>query len=183
MKPPAPVVLRRGAVVRVAGNHPVHAFEQPAYAVSYVDLRFADGRVERWLGPGALLDDPQHLEHRSSPLEWGEEVSSEQGPSLAAEMGMCFTGVHLASIEAAPTDRREVKRRNPGALTRKFGASRARPVGGSVAPASEWIGRSVPTGLWRSDANLRHADYDSPLVWPCGLLCGSRGHARGHICQ
>jgi hypothetical protein len=50
VKPPAPQILRRGAVIRVAGAGDDATLAAPAYAISFVDLRFDDGHVERWLG-------------------------------------------------------------------------------------------------------------------------------------
>jgi hypothetical protein len=42
--------------VRVAGNR--DGASAPAYAIAFVDLRFDDGHVERWLGSGSIRDDP-----------------------------------------------------------------------------------------------------------------------------
>src|SRR4051812_25693887 len=56
IKPPAPRILRKGAVVRIAGASDDRAAVASAYAISFVDLQFTDGHVERWLGSGSLRD-------------------------------------------------------------------------------------------------------------------------------
>jgi hypothetical protein len=54
VKPLAPEISRKGAVVRVAGDPDDSSLAASAYAISFVDLRFADGHVERWLESGSL---------------------------------------------------------------------------------------------------------------------------------
>ena len=76
----APEILRKGAVVRVAG---ADAASAAALALSYVDLRFPDGHVERWLGPGQFrsADEP------SADLRaWGEDVIEVQAEALLEEL-------------------------------------------------------------------------------------------------
>jgi hypothetical protein len=48
----APQLVRKGGVIRVAGTNDESTLAAPAYAMSFVDLRFEDGHVERWRGSG-----------------------------------------------------------------------------------------------------------------------------------
>jgi hypothetical protein len=93
---PAPRVLRKGAVVRVGGDGSTLPVE--AYALSYLDLRFEDGHVERWLGPGhtRTLADVAPGQLRV----WGEEVIDEQGACLIEELAWSFQhlGSHLLEV-------------------------------------------------------------------------------------
>ncbi len=91
--------------MRVATADPVAALSAPAYAVTYADLQFDDGHVERWLGSGWLHerepDDDEPLEPLESLVQWGREAFEDQQDSLLAELGREFTGDphdHLASV-------------------------------------------------------------------------------------
>jgi hypothetical protein len=90
MKPAAPPVLRKGAVIRVAGGGSPGT---PALALSYVDLRFDDGHVERWIGPGQAGEFPSGDDPGSALVSWGEEVIEIQAGCLLEEMAMDFSGV------------------------------------------------------------------------------------------
>jgi hypothetical protein len=86
MRPTAPTVLRKGAIVRVAGDGSTEPLE--ALALSYLDLRFADGHIERWIGPGR----PGTVT-RETLRGPGEEVINTQGECLIEELAMEFQDV------------------------------------------------------------------------------------------
>jgi hypothetical protein len=72
--------------------------------MSYVDLRFDDGHVERWCGAGSLRDDVSHPFPYTSVVAWGEAVIDEQQFTLLGELGMSFFGVHRGMLDQAPTE-------------------------------------------------------------------------------
>jgi hypothetical protein len=90
MKPAAPEVLRKGAVIRVAGGSVPGT---RALALSYVDLRFADGHVERWIGPGQPGEFPSGDDPGAALVSWGEDVIEINGDDLRSELAMDFSGV------------------------------------------------------------------------------------------
>jgi hypothetical protein len=47
MKPAAPAVLRKGAVIRIAAGGADAASTPPAWAISYVDLQFGNSELPR----------------------------------------------------------------------------------------------------------------------------------------
>lgn len=98
MRPPAPLVLRKGAVVRVAG--PGRELAAPAYAISFVDLRFEDDHLERWLGSGSLRADTP-VPH-SELISWGTEVALEH--ALSGDLEMTFSGVDRRALSTAPVE-------------------------------------------------------------------------------
>ena len=71
-----------------------------AWAISFVDLQFDDGHVERWLGSGSVRDGD--LVPRADLLAGGSEVADEH--SLLADLGMAFAGVDRGALESAPVE-------------------------------------------------------------------------------
>jgi hypothetical protein len=100
VKPPMPRILRRGAVIRVAGAAEEPSAAAPAYAISFVDLRFDDGHVERWLGAGALRDEDAVA--YGELVAWGHEVAEEH--SLIGDLGMAFSSVDRGALADAPVE-------------------------------------------------------------------------------
>lgn len=95
-----PQVLRRGALVRVAGAGEDSEAAAPAYAISFVDLRFDDDHVERWLGAGELWDeDPVAY---ADLVAWGREVAEEH--SLIGDLGMAFSALDRDALEDASVE-------------------------------------------------------------------------------
>lgn len=90
MKSAAPTVVRKGAVIRVAGGS---APGTPALALSYVDLRFDDGHFERWIGPGQPGEFPSGDDPGAALVSWGAEIIDQHGDDLRVEMAMDFTEV------------------------------------------------------------------------------------------
>jgi hypothetical protein len=79
MKSPMPQIVRRGAVIRVAGSRDETSAAAPAYAITFVDLRFDDGHIERWLGAGEVRDED--LVPYDSLVAGGSEVADEHSMS------------------------------------------------------------------------------------------------------
>jgi hypothetical protein len=102
MKPTAPTVLRKGSVVRVAGG--ADSAGAVTLVLSYVDLRFADGHVERWIGPGSLYALPGGDDVLDRLNAWGEEVIETQGEGLVQELAMSFRDVSPEPFVAAPVE-------------------------------------------------------------------------------
>ena len=100
MKEPAPEILRKGAVVRVAGSQ--DGDSAAAYALAFVDLRFDDGHVERWLGSGSIRDDPANLVPYSDLVVWGADVAAER--SMIADLEMSFYEVDRQALSEAPIE-------------------------------------------------------------------------------
>jgi hypothetical protein len=99
MKPPAPEILRRGVVVRIAGAEDQSPAAANAYAIAFVDLRYGDGHVERWLGSGSLRDDPSDRVPYVELMTWAAEVAEEH--SLIGDLGMSFSNVDRQALANA----------------------------------------------------------------------------------
>ncbi len=102
MKEPAPEILRKGAVVHIAGEPHNGSAAASAYAIAFVDLRFDDGHVERWLGSGSLRDDPSDPVPYSKLVAWGADVAAEH--SMDADLGMSFSNVNRQALSDAPIE-------------------------------------------------------------------------------
>jgi hypothetical protein len=102
VKEPAPEILRKGAVVRIAGGPHDASAAAAAYAISFVDLRFDDGHVERWLGSGSLRDDPSDPVSYSELLAWGAGIPVEH--SMIADLGMSFSNADRRALADAPVE-------------------------------------------------------------------------------
>jgi len=98
MKPPCPQILRKGAVVRVAEDGLM------ARALVSVDLRFDDGRVERWMGPGQEREGDEIPKSGEGLVRWGEEVCETNATDLLEELAMDFDGVSHRAMDAAPVE-------------------------------------------------------------------------------
>jgi hypothetical protein len=99
MKPRAPAILRKGVVVRIAGREDQTPAEANAYAIAFVDLRYEDGHVERWLGSGSLRDDPSDPVPYAELMPWAAEVAQEH--SLIGDLGMSFSNVDRQALADA----------------------------------------------------------------------------------
>jgi len=91
LKPAAPRIVRKGAVVRIASARDDTASAVCAYAISCVHLQFNDGHIERWLGSGSLRDDPEHPVHYAELVDWDAAAAVEH--SMIADLGMKFSSV------------------------------------------------------------------------------------------
>lgn len=98
-----PQVLRRGAVVRVASS-PTQGPGPGAHALSYVDLHYKDGPVERWLGPGSVRTCERGLDVPVVLVRWGREVAEEQLYSLQRELKDAFYGIRPDDVDGAPVE-------------------------------------------------------------------------------
>jgi hypothetical protein len=97
-KPPSPAIARKGAVLRIAsaGMEPVAA---NVYAISFIDIRYLDGHVERWLGGGSIIDTSAEPRTLMSLLGWASEVVSEH--SMIADLEMAFSNVDRHALDHA----------------------------------------------------------------------------------
>jgi hypothetical protein len=100
-KPPSPAIVCKGAVLRIAaaGMEPVAA---GVYAISFVDIRYVDGHVERWLGGGSIVDTAAEPRGLMSLLGWASEVVSEH--SMVADLEMAFSNVDRQALDHAPVE-------------------------------------------------------------------------------
>jgi hypothetical protein len=95
-----PESLRKGAVIRVAGSGEERGMAAPAYAMAFVNLRFDDGRVERWLGSGSIRDDD--LVAYDGLVAWGGEVADEH--LMLSDLGMAFSNFDRQMLRDAPVE-------------------------------------------------------------------------------
>lgn len=102
MKPPAPEVLRKGVIVRIAGGEDQTPAAANAYAIAFVDLRYDDGHVERWLGSGSLRDDSSDRVPYAELMGWAVEVAEEH--SLIGDLGMSFSNVDRQELAEATVE-------------------------------------------------------------------------------
>jgi len=102
VKDPAPKILRVGALIRVASERAQGSVR--AQALSMVDLRFADGHVERWLGPGVLSEHAYSVADGEALRRWGEDVYEQQADCLVKELGMSFEAVAPSILDGASVE-------------------------------------------------------------------------------
>jgi hypothetical protein len=77
-------LLRRGAVVRIPAT--ALAPELPVLGITFVDLEFEDGHVERWFGPGTLGSTPEEPD-METVVEWAiDDVADGQAEPLLEEL-------------------------------------------------------------------------------------------------
>lgn len=84
-------MLRKGAVIRVAGTEADAALTARAWAISYVGVQLDDGHVERWPGSGSLHDDPTRPFPYDTLVAWGDAVIGEH--SMIGDLSMAFRDV------------------------------------------------------------------------------------------
>ena len=87
-------------MIRVAGAGEAAEAAAPAYAISFVDLRFEDEHVERWLGVGELRDEEAVV--YANLVAWGRDVAQEH--SLIGDLGMAFSALDRDALEDAPVE-------------------------------------------------------------------------------
>lgn len=95
-------VIRAGAVVRVAAG--AVAPKGPALALTMADLRFADGRVERWVGSGRTGDRDFGVGEGAALVALGLDVFEEQADALAEEVAAEFGGVVARVLWQVPRE-------------------------------------------------------------------------------
>jgi hypothetical protein len=100
---PAPVPIRCGGLVRTEATGPSDAGAR-TLVLSFVDLRFTDGHVERWLGPGSVAGFPSGDGALQLLNRWAEDVADEQLTSLREEVAMSFVGVERAHYNRLPVE-------------------------------------------------------------------------------
>jgi len=88
VKPPAPEIVRKGAVVRISGDG--SAPDAEAWAIAFLDLRFCDGHLERRLGPGNVKTISTVIEDRASVLAWAMESTDEHAMTVYGDLGRDF---------------------------------------------------------------------------------------------
>jgi hypothetical protein len=90
-KPPAPKIIRQGCVVQVPGDQ--HATDFEVKGLSFLDLRFSDGHVERWRGPGAIVPFATAADFLSAVEVLGADVIDTHGEDLLEELERSFSDV------------------------------------------------------------------------------------------
>jgi hypothetical protein len=95
-------VLRGGALIRVGADTAAGAVR--AHALSMIDVRFADGHVERWLGPGELSERQYATTDAEDLRQWGERVYADQGGLLLGELRRSFRGVTASALKGVPIE-------------------------------------------------------------------------------
>jgi len=102
VKPPAPEILRKGALVRVAGGP--DADDVSAWALAFLDLRFIDGHVERWLGPGAVAEISTRASAMNAVLAWATESADEHAQTVFGEIAMDYDVKSLPHVDGVPCE-------------------------------------------------------------------------------
>jgi hypothetical protein len=100
VKSPMAEIVRKGAVIRVGGSGEETRMAAPAYAMAFVDLRFDDGHVERWLGSGSIRDEDLVAYDRL--VAWGGEVADEH--PMLSDLGMAFSNLDRQMLLDAPVE-------------------------------------------------------------------------------
>jgi hypothetical protein len=102
MKPPAPDVVRKGALVRVAGG-PADEGAQ-LIALAFLDLRFADGHVERWLGPGSTGRLPGEPDAMASLQAWARESVGDLAAEIMGDVARDYAVPDHSVVDALACD-------------------------------------------------------------------------------
>jgi hypothetical protein len=84
----APSVLRKGALVRVSGG--VRDTGSDVIAHAFLDLRFPDGHVERWLGPGRIGTIPDQPDAMAALQQLAVEASDDFAFDIAVDVKRSF---------------------------------------------------------------------------------------------
>ena len=84
MKPVAPEVLRKGVLVRVAGGPDDAGVQVVAHA--FLDLRFSDDHVERWLGSGGVREMPAGPGAMPALQAWAREIVCEYASDIMGDV-------------------------------------------------------------------------------------------------
>jgi hypothetical protein len=102
MKPAPPEVLRKGALVRVSGGPEDVGAE--ARALAFLDLRFPDGHVERWLGPGSVGTLPQGADGMAVLQEWAAQTADEFAFDIACDVARHYAVGRPPRVDALPCE-------------------------------------------------------------------------------
>jgi hypothetical protein len=102
MKPAAPEVVRKGALVRVAGGPGDSGAE--LIALAFLDLRFADGHVERWLGPGSVGQLPDGPDAMLALQDWARESTGDFATDIMGEVGRSYAVAGASFVDSLPCD-------------------------------------------------------------------------------
>jgi hypothetical protein len=102
MKPVAPKVLRRGVVVRVAGNPGDAGAKVVAHA--FLDLRFSDGRVERWLGPGGVREVPPGPAATVALQTWAREAVCDLAFDIMCDVARQYDVPRPSVVDELPCE-------------------------------------------------------------------------------
>jgi hypothetical protein len=90
-------VLRKGALVRVAGGPDDCGVE--ALALAFLDLRFADGHVERWCGPGSIGTLPDGPDRMTTLQAWAAEAADDFASDIAVDVARDHAAFRPASVD------------------------------------------------------------------------------------
>jgi hypothetical protein len=102
VKPPPPAVVRKGALVRVAGGPGDRDVE--AFALAFLDLRFPDGHVERWLG-SALVGTVDTTPAGMVGLQaWAAEAAEMFAFDIACDVARYYADVRPRSVDDLPCE-------------------------------------------------------------------------------
>jgi hypothetical protein len=101
VKTPCPDLVRRGVVLRIEdsarpGNR--------VMALEFVDLRFADGRIERWIGMGWANHVPAVDEPITALLRWAEDLADAFEGNLDGDLRRNFSDVPSDPFGGLPTE-------------------------------------------------------------------------------
>jgi hypothetical protein len=88
MPAPSPEVIRKGALVRVSGGPEDQG--AAVWAMAFLDLRFADHHVERWLGPGRVGVLPDGPDGMAQLQRWATEIADEFAFDIAVDVKRAF---------------------------------------------------------------------------------------------
>jgi hypothetical protein len=100
---PAPLPIRCGGLVRTEARDATDT-DARTLILSFVDLRFEDGHVERWLGPGSITQFAGGEGALQRLNRAAEEVADDQLMSLCDEVAMGFRHVNRDDYEGLPVE-------------------------------------------------------------------------------
>jgi hypothetical protein len=95
-------LLRRGAVVRIPST--ALGPELPVLGITFVDLQFDDGHVERWFGPGVLGSAPEDPD-MEIVVEWAlDDVADGEAEALLSELADDGLEIPAGALARTPVE-------------------------------------------------------------------------------
>lgn len=97
-----PTIVRAGAVVRVEPLD--ESGRGHGLGLATVDLRFSDGRMERWVGPGEVSGERFSRADGHAIVAFGMTAFENNADSLAEELAEAFGEFDLRELLEAPRE-------------------------------------------------------------------------------
>jgi hypothetical protein len=82
-------------------------------ALAFLDLRFSDGHVERWLGPGRIGTLPAEPDGMAALQRWAADTANEFAFDIACDIARDFETLGPPAVDHLPCDEVVVEWNHP----------------------------------------------------------------------